>query len=289
MRRPGGRTHVAHRRVVGGRRGASRKVSEPCVPIRDQQRGPRFAEGAGAKLLRRSEEGAGGLVRRSVEASWGSVASDGSRGGGAAVGEGGVRAAGRVRGDGGGGGAAAGAQRADQDRALRPEESRPQGRPGALGADRGGVVRGGVPRRPARPVPLHGPPRRRWRRQPAPQPRDRVRLFPPRQGMRVHGVRDDDGGAAGVLRGARRRGRPAVEQALQHLHPLLRAGRRGDGLQHARRGGHGRPRGLLRAPTLPLPRRRSGVERIAGKLQRALMCCRGKFGMGSKKRSKREC
>ena len=104
------------------------------MPIREQQRGPRFAEGAAAKLLRRSEEGAGGLVRRSVEASRGSsVASDGSRGGaGAGGGKGGVLAAGRVRGDGGGGGAAAGAQRADQDRALRPEEGRPQGRPGAL-------------------------------------------------------------------------------------------------------------------------------------------------------------
>jgi hypothetical protein len=100
----------------------------------------------------------------------------------------------------------------------------------------------------------------------------------PCAGVRVHGVRDDGGGAAGVLRGAHRRGGPAVEQALQHLHPLLRAGRRGDGLQHARRRGYGHPRGLLRARTLPPPRRllgrrRSGVERIAGKLERALMCC----------------
>ncbi|CAN6246966.1 unnamed protein product, partial [Urochloa humidicola] len=103
------------------------------------------------------------------------VKSDGSRV--AAAGEVGVRPAGRVRGDGGGGGAASGAQRADQDRALHPEESRTQGRPGPLGADRGGVGRGRVPRRAARPVPLHEPPRcrhrRRRRRQPATEQRDR--------------------------------------------------------------------------------------------------------------------
>ena len=71
--------------------------------------------------------------------------------------------------------------------------------------------------------------------------------------MRVHGVGDDGGGAAGVLRGAAGRGGPAVEQALQHLHPLLRAGRRGDGLQPAGRRGDGRPLRLLRAGPLPPP------------------------------------
>jgi hypothetical protein len=72
-------------------------------------------------------------------------------------------------------------------------------------------------------------------------------------GMRVHGVRDDGGGAAGVLRGAARRRRPAVEQALQHLHPLLRAGGRRHGLQPAGRRRHGRPLRVLGSGPLPPP------------------------------------
>jgi len=53
--------------------------------------------------------------------------------------------------------------------------------PACQGADRGGRGRGGVPRRPARLVPLHGPPRQQ-RRLPASRESGRVRLLPPRQG-----------------------------------------------------------------------------------------------------------
>ncbi|XP_062223922.1 uncharacterized protein LOC133922561 isoform X1 [Phragmites australis] len=120
------------------------------------------------------------------------------------------------------------------------------------GADRGGRGRGGVPRRPARQqVPLLAPlPRRRL---PASQERAGMRLLPPRQGVRVHGVCDHGGGAAGVRGGADRRGGPAVEQALQHLHQLLRAGRRRHALQPARRRRHGRPLRLLGPRPLPPP------------------------------------
>jgi hypothetical protein len=45
--------------------------------------------------------------------------------------------------------------------------------------------------------------------------------------LRVNGVRDDGDSAAGLLHAHRCRG-AAVEQALQHLHVFLRAGRHAD-------------------------------------------------------------
>lgn len=78
-----------------------------------------------------------------------------------------------------------------------------------------------------------------------------VELHTNSAGMRLRGVGVHGGGAAGVLRGAGGGGAPAVEQALQHLHPLLRAGRRRHGLRPRRRRRHGPPLRLLRAPPLP--------------------------------------
>jgi hypothetical protein len=72
-------------------------------------------------------------------------------------------------------------------------------------------------------------------------------------GVRVHGVRDDGGGAAGVHGSDERRGGAAVEQALQHLHALLPAGRRRHALQRARRRRNGRPLRLVRTRALPPP------------------------------------
>jgi hypothetical protein len=82
-------------------------------------------------------------------------------------------------------------------------------------------------------------------------------------GVRVHDVRDDGGGGAGVRGRAGRRARAAVDQALQHLHALLRAGRRQPRARDAGRRRHRRPLGRLRAQRLP-------PLRVVGDLRRAL-------------------
>jgi hypothetical protein len=82
-------------------------------------------------------------------------------------------------------------------------------------------------------------------------------------GVRVHDVRDDGGGGAGVRGRAGRRARGAVDQALQHLHALLRAGRRQPRARDAGRRRHRRPLGRLRAQRLP-------PLLVVGDLRRAL-------------------
>jgi hypothetical protein len=90
-------------------------------------------------------------------------------------------------------------------------------------------------------------------------------------GVRVRDVRDDGGGGAGVRGGAGRRARAAVDQALQHLHPLLRAGRRQPRARDAGRRRHRRPLRRLRAQRLPpLLLLVARLAAAAGDLRRAL-------------------
>ena len=78
-----------------------------------------------------------------------------------------------------------------------------------------------------------------------------ARSVPMAAGVRVHDVRDDGGSGAGVRDRAGRRARAAVDQALQHLHPLLRADRRQSRARDAGRRGNRRPLRRLRAQRLP--------------------------------------
>lgn len=114
-------------------RGADGAVPTSCIYKKRGCLASRVAprKTRGSRSYTQAEEEEGFEVRRSIEAS-----SEERHGSGAAaafvVGEDGAAPACGVRGDVGGGGAAAGVQRADQDRALRPEEGRPQGRAGPL-------------------------------------------------------------------------------------------------------------------------------------------------------------
>jgi hypothetical protein len=73
----------------------------------------------------------------------------------------------------------------------------------------------------------------------------------PGAGVRVHDFRDDGGCGAGVHDRAGGRARGAVDQALQLLHPLLRADRRQPRARDARRRRHRRRIRGLRAQRLP--------------------------------------
>jgi hypothetical protein len=115
---PSVRAHVYNKKESASR----------CACAEENRRKLKLAIAAGLPHATQAEC-RGGLQ---IEA-YGRRARSGTYGSGTAVvGEGGARPAGGVRSHGGGGGAAAGVQRADQDRALHPEEGRPQGRAGPL-------------------------------------------------------------------------------------------------------------------------------------------------------------